>query len=93
MRVQCARHNLDSVGKHRLRKLLGLARLGAQPNRNERGSAVVRLRFAAVASVGCMGPGEARRPASRMAIWARQATHKRGDPGSEVRQLAVALGA
>jgi hypothetical protein len=52
-------------------------RLGAKLNRNEQGSAVVRLRFAAVASVGCMGPAAARRPASRMAIIGTARAQKR----------------
>jgi hypothetical protein len=43
-------------------------RLGAKPNRNEQGNRVARLRFAAVASVGCMEPEAVRRPASRMGI-------------------------
>ena len=39
-------------------------RLAATPNRNEQGSAVERLRYAAVASVECMELEMARRPAS-----------------------------
>ena len=49
-------------------------------------------RFAAVASVECMGLKVARRLVTRMGLSARCA-HERGDPSSEVRQLAVALGA
>ena len=43
-------------------------RLAAKPNRNEQGSRVVRLRFAAVASVGCTEPEVVHRPVSVMEI-------------------------
>jgi hypothetical protein len=52
-------------------------RLGAKPNRNEQGSAVVRQRCAAFASVGCMEPGAGRRLVSRMGIIGTARVQKR----------------
>jgi hypothetical protein len=52
-------------------------RLAAKPNRNEQGSVVVRLRYAAIASAGCTGLEAARRPANRMAIIGTAVERKR----------------
>jgi hypothetical protein len=43
-------------------------RLGVEPNRNEQGSAVVRLRCAAVASAGCTELGVVRLPVKKTEI-------------------------
>jgi hypothetical protein len=47
------------------------------PNRNELGSVVVRLQYAAIASAGCMGLKAARRLVRKMAIIGTACAQKR----------------